>query len=141
MTSDEEQTIVWAKKLPRKNKKNRKISPFKFKYLINTDCLKSDKIYVGCPGCELFNMKFFPCFELVNKGVEINIKLDNFKGGHSAETIIKGQVNPIKWITKILNSLKTNKINFQIASFQGGQMMNTIPTNCQCTFIKNKNVE
>ena len=135
MTSDEEQAIVGAKKLPKKNDKNGKISPFKFKYLINCDCLKSDKIYVGCPGCELFNIKLFPSFELINKGVEINIKLDNFSGGHSGGTIQNGQGNPIKWMTHILNNLKLNKINFQITSFNGGQMMNTIPTSCECSFI------
>ena len=135
MTSDEEQAIVGAKKLTKKNDKNGKISPFKFKYLINCDCLKSDKIYVGCPGCELFNIKLFPSFELINKGVEINIKLDNFSGGHSGGTIQNGQGNPIKWMTHILNNLKLNKINFQITSFNGGQMMNTIPTSCECSFI------
>ena len=135
MTSDEEQAIVGAKKLPKKNDKNGKISPFKFKYLINCDCLKSDKIYVGCPGCELFNIKLFPSFELINKGVEINIKLENFSGGHSGGTIQNGQGNPIKWIAHILNSLKLNSINFQITNLNGGQMMNTIPTSCECSFI------
>ena len=142
MTSDEEQAIIGAKKLPKKDEKNGKISPFQFKYLINCDCLKSDKIYVGCPGCELFKIKLFPCLELANKGIEINIKLSNFTGGHSGGTIIKGQGNPIKWITHILNSLKINKIDFKITSFKGGEMMNTIPTHSECSFIieeENKN--
>ena len=138
MTSDEEQAIVGVKKLPKKNEKIGKISPFQFKYLINFDCLKSDKIYVGCPGCELFNLKLFPSFEIINKGVEINIKLDNFSGGHSGGTIQKGQGNPIKWTTHILNNLKLAKIDFQITYFKGGQMMNTIPTSCECSFIINE---
>ena len=50
MTSDEEQAIVGCKHLPKKNEKNGKITPFKFKYLINFDCLRSDRIYVGCAG-------------------------------------------------------------------------------------------
>jgi len=142
MTSDEEQAIVGCKHLPKKNEKNGKITPFKFKYLINFDCLRSDRIYVGCAGCELFNIKLFPSFELINKGVEVNIKLDNFSGGHSGGTIQKGQGNPIKWITHILNNLKLNKINFQITNIKGGEMMNTIPTFCECSFIideQNKN--
>ena len=135
MTSDEEQAIVGAKKLPKKNDINGKISPFKFKYLINCDCLRSDKIYVGCAGCELFNLKLFPKFELINKGIEITIKLDNFSSGHSGETIQKGQGNPIKWITHILNNLKLNKISFKITSIEGGKTMNIIPVNCECSFI------
>ena len=135
MTSDEEQAIVGCKKLPKKNDKDGKISPFKFKYLINCDCLRSDRIYVGCAGCELFNIKLFPSFEKINKGVEINIKLNNFSGGHSGGTIQKGQGNPIKWITHILNQLKLNKINFQITNFKGGEMMNTIPTYCESSFV------
>ena len=135
MTSDEEQAIVGCKKLPRKGDKDGKIKPFNFKYLINCDCLRSDRIYVGCAGCELFNIKLFPSFEKINKGIEINIKLDNFSGGHSGGTIQKGQGNPIKWITHILNNLKLNKINFQITNIKGGEMMNTIPTFCDCYFI------
>ena len=141
MTSDEEQGLIGAKKLPKKDEKNGKISPFKFKYLINCDCLNSDKIYVGCPGCEVFNIKLFPSSEVSENGLEINIKLENFKGGHSGATIQNGQANPIKWITHILNTLKLNKIDFQISNFVGGQAINAIPTNCECSFIieeKNK---
>jgi len=135
MTSDEEQGLMGAKKLPKKDDKNGKISPFKFKYLINFDCLNSDKIFVGCPGCEVFNIKLFPSSELLNKGLEVNVKLDNFQGGHSGGTIQKGQANPIKWITHILNSLKLNKIDYQISKFIGGQAINAIPTHCECSFI------
>lgn len=53
--------------------------------------------------------------------LEIKIKLENFKGGHSGATIHKGQANPIKWITHILNTLKLNKIDFQINIFKGGK--------------------
>jgi len=56
--------------------------------------LRNDRIYVGCAGCELFNIKLFPSFELINKGVEVNMKLDNFSGGHSGGTIKKGKVTP-----------------------------------------------
>ena len=143
MTTDEEQGLIGAKKLPEKNDKSGKISPFNFKYLINCDCLNSEKIYVGCPGCEVFDIKLFPSsFEKINKGIEINIKLENFTGGHSGQTIQNGQGNPIKWITHIINTLKLNKINFQISHIIGGQAMNAIPTNCECSFIieeQNKN--
>ena len=88
--------------------------------MINCECLNSDKIYVGCPGCESFNIKLFPNSDLLDKGLEINIKLENFKGVHSGATIHKGQANPIKWITHILNTLKLNKIDFQISIFKGG---------------------
>ena len=135
MTSDEEQGLIGAKELPKKGDKNGKISPFNFKYLINCDCLKSDKIYIGCPGCEVFDIKLFPSFELKNNGIEINVKLENFQGGHSGQTIHYGQGNPIKWITHILNNLKLNKIDFQLSYFKGGQAMNAIPTNCECSFI------
>ena len=135
MTTDEEQGLIGAKKLPKKNDKSGKILPFNFKYLINCDCLNSDKIFVGCPGCEIFNINLYPSFEMVNKGLEINIKLENFKGGHSGKTIQNGQANPIKWITHILNNLKLNKIDFQLAFIKGGQAMNAIPTNCECYFI------
>ena len=135
MTSDEEQAIVGAKKLPKNGDTSGKIKPFKFKYMINCDCLRSDKIYVGCAGCELFTIKLYPNFEEINKGIEINIKLENFSGGHSGATIQKGQGNPIKWIAHILNSLKLNKINFQITNIQGGQTMNIIPINCECSFV------
>lgn len=143
MTTDEEQGLIGAKKLPKKNEQGGKISPFSFKYFINCDCLKSDKIYVGCPGCEVFDIKLFPEIELINEGLEINIKLNNFIGGHSGNTIHHGQGNPIKWMTHILNSLKFNKINFQLSKMNGGQAMNAIPTNCECSFIineKNKNI-
>ena len=142
MTTDEEKGLIGAKELPKKNSKDGKISPFKFKYLINCDCLNSDKIYVGCPGCEVFNIKLFPKIELINEGLEINIKLENFTGGHSGQTIQNGQGNPIKWITHILNTLKINKINFRLSNLIGGQAINAIPTHCECSFIideQNKN--
>ena len=137
MTIDEEQGLIGAKKLPKKGDSSGKIKDFKFKYLINCDCLLSDKIYVGCPGCEVFNIKLFPNSEIVNndKKLEVNINLENFLGGHSGATIQNGQANPIKWITHILNCLKSNKINFQIVDIKGGQAMNAIPTHCSSSFI------
>ena len=143
MTTDEEQGLIGAKKLPKKNDKNVKISPFKFKYLVNCDCLNSDKIYVSCPGCEVFNAKLFPSFEIKKEGIEVTIKLENFTGGHSGATIQNGQGNPIKWITHILNNLKLNKIDFYITKFIGGQAINAIPTHCECSFVvdeQNKNL-
>ena len=142
MTTDEEQGLIGIKTLPKKNDNSGKILPFNFKYLINCDCLNSEKIYVSCPGCEVFNIKLFPKFETINSGLEINIKLENFQGGHSGQTIQNGQGNPIKWITHILNAFKLNKIDYQISYMKGGQAMNAIPTNCECSFIideKNKN--
>ena len=137
MTTDEEQGLIGAKKLPKKGDNSGKIKEFKFKYLINCDCLLSDKIYVSCPGCEVFNIKLFPESEIVNndKKIEVTINLENFLGGHSGATIQKGQANPIKWITQILNFLKLNKINYQIINMKGGQIMNAIPTHCSCSFI------
>ena len=137
MTTDEEQGLIGAKKLPKKGDSSGKIKEFKFKYLINCDCLLSDKIYVGCPGCEVFNIKLFPNSEMVdiNKKIEINLNLKGFLGGHSGATIQNGQANPIKWITHILNCFKLNKINFQIENIEGGQAMNAIPTHCSCSFI------
>ena len=145
MTTDEEQGLIGAKELPKKGDSSGKIKEFKFKYLINFDCLLSDKIYVGCPGCEVFNIKLFPDSELVNndKKIEVDINLENFQGGHSGATIQNGQANPIKWITHILNFVKSNKINFQIVNIKGGQAMNAIPTHCSCSFIieeKNKEI-
>ena len=136
-TTDEEQGLIGAKKLPKKGDSSGKIKEFKFKYLINCDCLLSDKIYVGCPGCEVFNIKLFPNSEIVdiNKKIEINLNLKGFLGGHSGATIQNGQANPIKWITHILNCFKLNKINFQIENIEGGQAMNAIPTHCSCSFI------
>ena len=74
MTTDEEQGLIGAKKLPKKGDSNGKIKEFKFKYLINCDCLLSDKIYVGCPGCEVFNIKLFPKSEIVDIDKKIEIK-------------------------------------------------------------------
>ena len=144
MTTDEEQGLIGAKKLPKKGDNTGKIKEFKFKYLINCDCLLSDKIYVSCPGCEVFNIKLFPESEIINidKKLEVNINLENFLGGHSGATIQKGQANPIKWITHILNFLRLNKIKYQIINMNGGQIMNAIPTHCSCEFIieeQNKN--
>jgi dipeptidase D len=76
MTTDEEQGLIGSKKLPKKGDNSGKIKEFKFKYLINCDCLLSDKIYVCCPGCEVFNIKLFPESEIVNnnnKKIEVNI--------------------------------------------------------------------
>ena len=137
MTTDEEQGLIGAKKLPKKGDNEGKIKSFNFKYFINCDCLLSDKIYVSCPGCEVFNIKMHPNSEIINndKKSEVNIILENFKGGHSGATIQNGQANPIKWITHILNDLKSNKINFQISKIEGGQAMNAIPTHCLVSFI------
>jgi dipeptidase D len=139
MTSDEEEGLIGVKKLPKKDDTSGKISPFKFKYLLNCDCLSSDKIYVGCPGCEKFDVKLHPTFELIDKDIEnkieVVIKLDNFRGGHSGNTIHQGQANPIKWIAHILNVLKSKKIEYQITTINGGQKMNAIPTSCHCSFL------
>ena len=141
MTTDEEQGLIGAKKLPKKGDNEGKIKSFKFKYFINCDCLLSDKIYVSCPGCEVFNIKMYPNSEIVNndKKFEVNINLENFKGGHSGATIQNGQANPIKWITHILNHLKSDNINFQVSKINGGQAMNAIPTHCSVSFIIDEN--
>ena len=137
MTSDEEQGLIGAKKLPKKGDLSGKIKEFKFNYLINCDCLLSDKIYVSSPGCEVFNIKMFPESETVNidNKILVDINFENFQGGHSGATIQNGQANPIKWITHILNFLKLNKINYQIVNMKGGQAMNAIPTHCYCSFV------
>ena len=138
-TSDEEQGLISAKKLPKKNEKNEnnEINSFNFKYLINCDCLRGDKVYVGCPGCELLKGYLYPEIEKINLENKKIVSLDfsNFTGGHSGATIQNGQANPIKWISYILNSLKLNEINFWIFDMKGGQTANAIPTYCNISFI------
>ena len=83
MTTDEEQGLIGAKKLPKKGDNSGKIKEFKFKYLINSDCLLSDKIYVSCPGCEVFNIKLFPDSEQINNEINYN----NFKNDENINIV------------------------------------------------------
>ncbi|OHT12229.1 Clan MH, family M20, peptidase T-like metallopeptidase [Tritrichomonas foetus] len=123
-TTDEEICLVGIRSLPP--------PPFlKFKYLINMDSLKGDKVYIGCCGGCGLELKYDVKFEAVSpeKFLFLRINLKGLHGGHSGMCINKGNANSIKWIARILSFLHENEIPYQIVKIDAGSnTKNAIPT-------------
>ena len=108
------------------------------KFLLNMDSEEDGIFYVGCAGGQdtlgTFNIEYEP---VQNNFSAYELMVTGLKGGHSGLDINTGRANGIKLLTRTLTVL--GKIDYRIASFEGGSLRNAIPREAEAViFIDSK---
>jgi dipeptidase D len=129
-TADEEPGLYGVQKLPaRDGSVDSPISIFNFRYLINCDSLCGDRVYVGCSGA---NQYFFrlEATQIIPENPEqkssMDIHLSGLKGGHSGCCIHLNRMCATKVLARLLKCLISSGIEFELAHFSGGELINVI---------------
>lgn len=100
---------------------------FKAQQIINLDSEKDDTICIGSGACRALKAKHKIKFASVPKQTRTyEIKLSNFKGGHSGILIHLPHINVIQMIAKSL-MMFGKKNSFNIVSWYAGDAQNCIP--------------
>ncbi|MDG1803722.1 aminoacyl-histidine dipeptidase [Flavicella sp.] len=94
--------------------------------LLNLDTEDDDEISIGCAGgIDITGATEYP--EIKNsREVSFEISISGLNGGHSGMDIHKGLGNANKLLNRVLLQLESD-INFNLVSFQGGNLRNAIP--------------
>ncbi len=125
-TNDEEVGLIGAKNLELKIK-----SP----YMLNLDSEDEQEVYIGCAGgADLKLAKELQ--NVTDEGYFYEISISNLPGGHSGVDIDKNIPNAI---LKLANFIKENSL--KIASFSGGERINSIPANAKAIVLSKKPLE
>lgn len=106
--------------------------------LLNLDSETEGEIYIGCAGgidVEA-SLEYKPQPALENC-VARKIILKGLRGGHSGLEINQGRANGIKMLIRVIHDLLL-EFDCRLADFQGGNMRNAIPRECQATIIVSK---
>lgn len=96
--------------------------------MINIDSEKEGKAVVGCAGGVRSEM-LLPLRRTEKSGECLRVKLGGLAGGHSGEDINKGRLNANRLMGRLLTELSF-KIDFSVASINGGSKDNAIPREC-----------
>jgi len=95
--------------------------------LINMDTEEEGALYVGCAGGAGINLNVNLKYESIPSGyIGFSIKLAGLKGGHSGVDIHLQRGNATKLLSRALFAA-SEKIDFKLASIEGGNMHNAIP--------------
>ena len=95
--------------------------------LVNLDGTSDDVITVGCAGSAHTFVRLPLRVEPVPNGyVALELALSGARGGHSGGDIIRGRVNAIKALGRVLG-VAYERAPFQLAGFSGGVSRNAIP--------------
>jgi len=115
-TNDEEVGLLGAKDLKLK---------IKSQNMLNLDSEDEAEVYIGCAGgVDLIATKELKAQEFAGNFYEISIS--NLPGGHSGVDIDKNIPNAIIELAKFIKAY-----NLKIASFKGGERINSIPANAK----------
>jgi len=104
------------------------------KFLLNMDSEEDGVFYVGCAGGQdtigTFNIETEPAQKSFSA---YDLMVTGLKGGHSGLDINTGRANGIKLLTRTLRAL--DKINYSIASLEGGSLRNAIPREAEAVIL------
>lgn len=106
------------------------------KYLLNLDSETEGEITIGCAG----GMDVICTMEYQEMNVEpenmlcYNIAIKGLKGGHSGIEINEGRANANKLMARVLFAT-VNTQTAWLCSWQGGNMRNAIPRECEATVL------
>lgn len=126
-TTDEERGMKGAECINQDNIEGR--------ILINLDSDRSGKFYVSCAGGPAVRTSIPLVWENTGKGrTAFLIKVRGLLGGHSGSDIEKGRANSNKLLGRILKGLE-GRIEFGIASLDGGVMYNAIPREAEAMIL------
>ena len=128
ITKDEETGLVGAFGL--------KAGELKGKYLLNLDSETEGEITIGCAG----GMDIICTMEYQEMDVEpdnmlcYTIAIKGLKGGHSGIEINEGRANANKLMARTLFATVNTRTAW-LCSWQGGNMRNAIPRECEATVL------
>lgn len=95
--------------------------------LLNLDTEEDDEITIGCAGgIDLTAVKQYTPFPVPTNQEFFKVTLNGLQGGHSGMDIHKGFGNANLILARFLYQLQ-KKVNFQLISFNGGNLRNAIP--------------
>jgi dipeptidase D len=139
MTTDEEIGLYGCRELPRRDgTTDTPIPIFKFKYFVNLDSLTGDRVYVGACGAVRFDVTLKVPFCTSHRGA-IEIDLSGLEGGHSGCCIGLNRMNAIRVVARLLQFVVGAGIDFEIAAFAGGELINSIAKSCRATITVDSN--
>ena len=110
------------------------------KILINLDSEEDNIFYIGCAGGANIDLKLNYNLETFDSNgyFKAIVKVSGFLGGHSGSDISKNRPNAIKLIFRYL-SLLQKSMDFKLSSFNGGNMRNAIPRECDAVIFVPEN--
>lgn len=103
--------------------------------LINLDSEIADSVYLGCASC---------CVMTLTSPVEttkpagdksVTVRVSGLKGGHSAIVTNATRINAINVMISLLRTLRNIGLQFELASFKGGNAFNAIPKEAECEIV------
>ena len=104
-------------------------------FLINVDNEWSTQILVSTASADTLNASKTLEYQNASGNKAIQIEISNLKGGHSGVEIDKGRLNGIIALTKFLKDLNTQKVDYELSSFEGGVASNAIPTEAKAILV------
>lgn len=106
------------------------------KRLINLDSEEEGYLLAGCAGGGTITGNI-PIKREKQKGICIEIKIENLFGGHSGVEIDKERGNALYILARVLRMLR-RKISFSLYSFYGGEKDNAIPNRAVAKILIDK---
>jgi dipeptidase D len=105
------------------------------KFLINLDSEEEGEIYIGCAGGIDTTVHFSYQEEAVSENSQaLEIVVKGLKGGHSGGDIHEQRGNANVILNRFLYQA-LEKLNIQLASFDGGGLRNAIPREAKATIL------
>jgi len=97
------------------------------KYVINLDSENTKEVTNSSAAGVIVNFSYEPEKTAPQKTIPLEISVTGLASGHSGIDIDKGRINGIKMITAFLNLLDYDRVDFELASIEGGSANNAIP--------------
>ncbi|MBR5376401.1 MAG: beta-Ala-His dipeptidase [Lachnospiraceae bacterium] len=107
------------------------------KYLINIDSEESDVVTVSSAASSAIRVEEEPELKDAEKDTALMISISNLLGGHSGIMINEGRCNGIIAVAGVLLKL-SDKVPFELASFNGGIAHNAIPAKAEAVILVDK---
>ena len=105
------------------------------KYLINIDNEAAGQVLVSSASGDGVHATGKLDFSDAKGDMAITVELSGLPGGHSGVEIDKGRPNAIIEMAKFLKTLEEQEIEWELASFEGGNASNAIPSKAAFTIV------
>lgn len=112
------------------------VSLLKGKKFFNMDGENEGVLTVGCAGAAIFDM-VIPVNRLSTEGALVSVKIRDYQGGHSGNTIQEQHGNAHKDMGRLLYALSSD-YDFRLISVEGGTGANVIAQFCTAEIVIDK---
>jgi dipeptidase D len=107
--------------------------------LINLDTEEDGALYIGCAGGADASPRFAVKHKPVPDGaVAMKLSVRGLRGGHSGVDIHENRGNALKFLARVLNTMRERGINFLLAEISGGSKHNAIPREADAVLVVSK---